>query len=254
LDDDMTAVCITRVADPGTPHSTAESGKVTPDVTGHCDLLPTAEASSGPPSATAAVPLILTSRNPAAMATGLSPPYNGFLEITSAGLGDVGAACFEAAERGGLCLSLAVASAWSCGVANLLGAALRQRYGDDRDWHAVDFCLSEAIGNAIIHGCLGLESGLRETASGLELYDEAIRQRLRDPVRSALRVEVTIFPLPNGQLEIAVHDRGAGFDLDRYLNDAVSQGAKHGRGLALIRKIARSIASRDGGRTLVITI
>jgi anti-sigma regulatory factor (Ser/Thr protein kinase) len=148
---------------------------------------------------------------------------------------------------------VATASAWSCDVVGPLCAALRRRYGD-RDWTAVDICLSEAIGNAVIHGNLGIESRLRETAASLEHYDDAIRRRLREPAHAAKRLEATIVPLSGGRIEISVSDRGNGFDLDRWLHDAVSQGAKHGRGLALIRKLAQSIASEDGGRTLVIVL
>ena len=101
---------------------------------------------------------------------------------------------------------------------------------------------------------LGVGSSLRETRSGLDRYNEAVRQSLSDPARAGKRIEVTIIPLPDGRLEIAVYDRGSGFDLERSFINPLSQSAKHGRGLALIRKVTRSLVSRDGGRTLVITL
>jgi sigma-B regulation protein RsbU (phosphoserine phosphatase) len=199
-------------------------------------------------------PLLLTSRRLEVVEIGLAPPYSGFIEIGALGVSDVGAACLEAAEQGGLSLSLSAAGAWACCAAHLLGGAVSRRFGGTRDWEAIDHCLSEAVTNAIIHGSMDVKSGLRETPEGLASYAEAIQQALGDPARAGKRVEVTVVPLPGGEVQITVYDRGNGFDFDAALRREAVPGAKHGRGLALIRKVARSVTSRDGGRTLVITI
>ncbi len=230
MDDDMTAVCITRLTEVRSPDATVETGVV------------------------AVAPFLLASRPAEALATGLAPPYNGFLQISAAGLGDVGKTSLEATEQDGLCISLTAGSAWSAGVASLLFAAISQRYPGDRDWPAIDIILGEVIGNAIVHGCLGIQSSLRDTKPGLDRYNEAVRQGLDDPARADKRIEVTVIPTADDQLEITVSDRGAGFDFDRQVENAVSPSAKHGRGLALIRKLARSVTSRDGGRTVIIKI
>jgi sigma-B regulation protein RsbU (phosphoserine phosphatase) len=244
MNDDMTAVCITRIADgKKSGHDAAGSRQTRPAAHGAGTVPPTGPA-----------PLILTSTHPEAIAAGLSLPYCGFLEIGSAGLGDVGRECFEAVERGGLCLSLTAASACSYGMTNLLGAAIRRRFDGDRDWDGIDLCLSEAIGNAIIHGSLGVTSSLRETRAGLDQFSEAVHLGLKDTASAGKRVEVTVVPLPDARLELTVYDQGTGFDFDRCLNEAVLRDAKHGRGLALIRKLAHSVASRQGGRALVIVI
>lgn len=199
-------------------------------------------------------PLLLTSRRLEVVDVGLAAPYSGFIEIGAEGVADVNAACLEAAERGGLCLSLSVAGAWACCAANLLNTAISRRFGGNRDWAAIEHCLSEALTNAMIHGGLGVKSVLRETPEGLAAYAEAIQEGLGDPVRAGKRVEVTVVPLPGDELQITVYDRGAGFDFDAVMKRERVPGAKHGRGLAVIGKVAKTLDSRDGGRTLVMTI
>lgn len=247
MDDDMTAVCISRVVETGLPGDIVDAKAWRGDAG-----LTTVPFSGEPSGATA--PLILTSRRVDAIETGLAPPYSGFIEITATGLGDVGLGCLDVVDRGGMCLSLSVATAWSCGVAALLCTALRRRYRVVRDWNAVDLCLSEAVANAIVHGCLGVGSGLRESRSGLERYNDTVFHGLRDPVRAAKRVEVSAVCLPDGRLELTVSDHGNGFDFNRHLTRVEPLSAKHGRGLALIRETARSVTWLDRGRTLVITI
>jgi len=227
LEDDLTAVSIGRLAVPAQ-----------------------ALAPQGPSSA----PLLLTSRRLEAVEIGLAPPYSGFIEIGAHGVADVGAACLEAAEQGGLCLSLSVAGAWACCAASLLCSAVSRRFGGSRDWEAVEHCLSEAITNAIIHGGLGVKSGLRETPEGLDSFVHAVQAGLSDPARACKRVEVTVVPLPGDDVRITVYDRGDGYDFEAALKKESLPNAKHGRGLALIRKVAKTVASRDGGRTLVMTI
>ncbi|HIJ38401.1 MAG TPA: SpoIIE family protein phosphatase, partial [Rhodospirillaceae bacterium] len=137
MDDDMTAVCITRIDKASTAGSVATNQAATSDRTG----LPADKASP------AAGPPLLVARGTEAIASGLVPPYHGFLEISAVGLADVGSACLEAAELGGLCVSLTAASAWSCGLARAVSGAVRQRFAGDHDWPAIDICLGEAIGN-----------------------------------------------------------------------------------------------------------
>ena len=228
LEDDLTAVSIARVA---------------------AETIP---AAAERPQSSA--PLLLTSRRLEVVDVGLAPPYSGFVEIGGDGLSDVGRGCLEAAERGGLCLSMTVAGAWACCAAALLSAAVSRRFGGNRDWSAVEMCLSESITNAIIHGGLEVPSALRETKDGLAAYAASIQERLGDSARAGKRVEVTVIPLPGGVLQITVYDRGAGFDFDATLKREMTQDAKHGRGLMLISKVAKSLVSRDGGRTLVIEI
>jgi len=256
LGDDMTAVCITHLAPRGpVAPVVVTDAATTPELLGQCEALGAITHPFDqqlPAGATA--PLILASSRAVAVAMGLSAPYSGFFEIIDGGLADVGAACLDAVAKGGFCLSLATPTAWACRLGVLVGGELRRRFGREVDWDAVDLCLGELIANAIIHGNLAIQAGLRETRAGLERYDDAIRQGLDDPIRAAKRLELTVVPLAAGRLEIAVFDRGAGFDFARHDNKAISPGAKHGQGLALIQKLTESVTSRDGGRTIAIVV
>ena len=227
LEDDLTAVAIGRLG------------------------VPVQELARQSPSS---APLLLTSRRLEAVEIGLAPPYNGFIEIGAHGIADVKPECLEAAEQGGLCLSLSVAGAWACCAASLLSAAVSRRFGGNRDWQAVEHCLSEAITNAIIHGGLGVKSGLRETPEGLDSFVKAVQDGLNDPSLAGKRVEVTVVPLSGDEVRVTVYDRGEGYDFEAALKKESIPNAKHGRGLALIRKVAKNVASQDGGRTLVMTI
>lgn len=93
-----------------------------------------------------------------------------------------------------------------------------------------------------------------ELPESLAHYARSIQEGLSDPARATKRVEVTVVPLPGDDLQITVYDRGDGYDFDAVMNRAPVPGAKHGRGLALIRKVTKSVAIRDGGRTLVMTL
>ena len=257
LADDMTAVCVTRLQPHG-PRAPVVVTDVaaTEGLIGQCQALGAVISSVEQPLPLGmmASPLVLASARSEAVSMGLASPYNGFLELIDGGLGGVGAGCLDAVARGGLGLSLSTPTAWSCGLALMVGGQMRRRFGRGADWEAVDLCLSEMVGNAIVHGNLGVEGGLRETRAGLDRYDQDIRQGLADPVRAARRLELTVVPLAGGRLEITVSDQGAGFDSARHDNKAISPGAKHGQGLALIRKLAEAVVYRDGGRTIAIIV
>jgi len=256
LADDMTAVCITRLplSGPVTPLMVVDA-PVTEDLIGQVwglgaaahpfeETLPTGTAQ----------PLVLASASPDTVAMGLASPYSGFFEIIDGRLVDIGSGCLDAVARGGFCLSVSTSTAWSSRLAVVVGSELRRRFGHHCDWESVDLCLGELIANSIIHGNLAIQSGMRETREGLDRYSEAIRLAMSDPARAAKRLELTAVPLPAGRLQITVSDRGAGFDFAHHDNKAISPGAKHGQGLALIHKLTETVTSLDGGRTIVIVV
>ena len=246
LEDDLTAVAITRLAETPSRVSHLRAGLMIDRRSEH--NLPRN------PLGGVGRPWIMASKRLDAIADGLTLPYNGFVEISANDVGDVGDRCYLAVERHGLCLSLTAASAASPGIVSQIVAALRRRFAGQRDWAAVEICIAEALANAIIHGSLGIKSGSRDLKAGLDVFSREVEEGLRDPKRAVMRVEVTVVPLTDGRLEIAVSDRGVGFDLERKLKSTVPRGAKSGRGLALIRKLAQDVTSRDNGRTLVVTL
>ena len=259
LADDMTAVGITRLVRPGESAPVVLiDGLMSPDLADQCEAMG-AHALANGEAVDGAGPSLLASARSDLLAEGLAPPHGGFLQVIDGRLTGVAAACIDAVARGGLCLSLSTPTAWSCGLARQVGLELRRRFGGvgrwgDAEWEGVDLCLGEMISNAVIHGNLGIVGGLRETRASLDRYDQDIRQGLADPIRAARRIELTVVPLDGGRLEIAVSDHGAGFDFARHHGKAISPGAKHGQGLALLFRLAQSVVSRDGGRTIAIVV
>lgn len=112
----------------------------------------------------------------------------------------------------------------------------------------LEIVLHEAIANAILHGnlAIGPTSGLAERFARIDAC-------LADPMRAALPVEVTLRPCPGG-LTAMVADAGGGFDLADALARTAPVEAQSGRGLALIRAVALTLAAEDGGRTLCVTL
>ncbi len=191
-----------------------------------------------------------------ALATGLAQPYRGFLELDSqGGLAGVGPRCLRVARQGGLVASLTTATAFSCDLVGRFAKVLRERMpnmsagtGDD-----LEMCLAEAVGNAVVHGNLEIGSGLRTNRDDFELYCNLLKEGLANPELSARRVEVCWMPLNQFQQMVVVSDQGQGFDFSKQLSTSCELEAKSGRGLPLIKMLARSVSAEDGGRSLVMT-
>ena len=185
--------------------------------------------------------------------SGLTPPFSGFIESDPRIGFDIPAECVEAAVAGGFGISVRTRTVFDLDVAARLTLAVAQRLPDDQDMHqALELALYEVIGNAAIHGNLGIESHMRGSAETLATYQAILDDRLDDPRFADKRVMVTVVP-QDGAIEVTVSDQGDGYDLNGLLARPASLEAKSGRGLGFIRQLAQSMAGRDGGRTLVMT-
>lgn len=180
---------------------------------------------------------------------GLAAGFQGFVEHRAADLAcPLCAELVEAVEQGGVCLSASTASLLEndpvrqfCQAAGRLAPAL--------DVTLMELGLAEAVGNAIVHGNLGLQSDLRHSLAGLVEFNQRIAERTADPTLAARRVRITARPAGAG-LEIRVSDDGAGYDLQAELARPLDVAAKSGRGLGLIRKLCAQVRGENGGRTL----
>ncbi|MDO8606837.1 MAG: ATP-binding protein [Phaeospirillum sp.] len=186
---------------------------------------------------------------------GMTPPFSGFVELGDEGVLGVGLRCFETVRAGGLCLSLLTGQAYALNTMELLSEGIRHSMNLPAGKVAdqIDICMGEAIGNAVIHGNLGIPNHLRATSKGFEHFRHVLHERLADPVLSRRRVEVNVMARGADFLTITVSDQGHGFDLAGKLSRDVQSDAKSGRGLGLIRKICASVLGEDEGRTLVMT-
>ena len=104
--------------------------------------------------------------------------------------------------------------------------------------------VQEAVGNAVMHGNLALDGGLRATREGLVKFGQDMNRRLDDPRYGALPVTLTA-RWADGRVMISVEDRGAGFDPEAREGRG---GGYSGRGMALIRSYSRTASYSDGGR------
>ncbi|MGE5503753.1 MAG: ATP-binding protein, partial [Actinomycetota bacterium] len=181
-------------------------------------------------------------------------PYRGFFEQAEDGLDGIGARCFDAVRAGGVAVSVTTGSGWTLDLPLLFESALRQRFplGKRASDGMVSLCLAEAVSNAMIHGNLGIASGMRSTREGLAAFHRMTMDHLADPVLAARRIEICLLPDENSSFSISVSDRGKGFAMGDGEIQAVDPTEKQGRGLYLITHSARSVSLEDGGRTIVM--
>ena len=109
--------------------------------------------------------------------------------------------------------------------------------------------LSELYSNALEHGVLGLDSGLKRDAEGFSEYYRQRAERLARPVQGGGGIALRVEPQgAGGRLTIEVRDSGAGFDVAGMLaGEPLAQGFS-GRGVSLVRRLAGNAQWLEGGR------
>lgn len=186
------------------------------------------------------------------MAAGFAKDFRGFVEYRSADqVCPLTKDMVDAVAAGGLCLSASTASLLACDPAQVFCAAIVRQVPAIGGMMA-ELAVAEAIGNAIIHGNLGLKSDLRHSLAGLVEFNGRIAEQLQDPTLAARRVRMIALPYGGNGVEIRVSDDGDGFDVEQELCKPLETAAKSGRGLGLIRKISNHIEGANGGRTLIM--
>lgn len=118
---------------------------------------------------------------------------------------------------------------------------------------ALHSVLSELYSNALEHGVLGLDSGLKHDAQGFAEYYRQRNERLQALCSGYIRIGLRIEPQgQDGRLIIEVQDSGKGFDVSSVLaRPRVEQGL-HGRGLNLVRRLSRRAEWGDQGRRVCV--
>lgn len=107
-------------------------------------------------------------------------------------------------------------------------------------------CLMEALENAIVHGNLQVESGLRDR--DWAAFEATISERENDPQYVEREVRIAI-DITAEMVDLRIHDQGEGFTpvLEEDPADAM---ATSGRGLFLIRSFMDEVDWEDGGSTI----
>jgi CheY-like chemotaxis protein len=112
--------------------------------------------------------------------------------------------------------------------------------------------LVELYSNALEHGILGLDSSLKTTAEGFNEYYALREQRLKNVTTGSIRIYLDHHATEDGgTLTIRVVDSGKGFALTDSA-PTPSAVAYSGRGLALLKKICKSVRYLGSGNEVEV--
>jgi serine phosphatase RsbU (regulator of sigma subunit) len=114
--------------------------------------------------------------------------------------------------------------------------------------------LSELFNNALDHGVLKLDSGLKHGTEGFEHYLHLREEGLRALSRASIEIEIEKVMIESKYgIKIRVQDSGDGFDHAALFAGPgdVPVSAQHGRGLALVRGMAYRLEFAGKGNEVV---
>ena len=111
--------------------------------------------------------------------------------------------------------------------------------------------LSEAYNNAVDHGILELDSGIKDSENGFLDYYLLREEKLSSLDEGEINIHVEFVPNLNC-LKIRVTDSGKGFN---QLSDSITKSAdiEHGRGNMLLQELAEQVDYNEAGNDVVIT-
>lgn len=114
--------------------------------------------------------------------------------------------------------------------------------------------LSELFNNALDHGLLQLDSTLKHHEDGMERYFEERALRLAEASTGMIQMHLQRIRNEDGSsfLRICVKDSGAGFNHHQPDSDAPPDEQRHGRGIALLHGICRSVVFLGNGSEVVV--
>lgn len=113
--------------------------------------------------------------------------------------------------------------------------------------------LCELYTNALEHGVLGLDSGLKRDAAGFSSYYRQRAERLDTLLDGCVSIAFeTRREAGGGRLTLTVEDSGAGFDAEAMLSHPHAAQGFSGRGMSLVRELSDQCSwSPDGRRVSV---
>ncbi|MFQ6572785.1 ATP-binding SpoIIE family protein phosphatase [Pseudomonas sp. UM16] len=113
--------------------------------------------------------------------------------------------------------------------------------------------LTELYSNALEHGVLALDSGLKRDAQGFGEYYRQRSERLQALCSGYIRIGLRVEPHgAGGRLIIDLEDSGKGFDVCTVLARPLVEQGLFGRGLNLIRRLSRRAEWADEGRRVCV--
>ncbi|MBL8472293.1 MAG: SpoIIE family protein phosphatase [Rhodocyclaceae bacterium] len=136
-------------------------------------------------------------------------------------------------------------------------AAVAEVAGRCDEIESLHLVLAEMFHNAVDHGLLGLDSDLKNEPDGFERYLTLRAQRLADLAQGEVKVEVAAAAADSGaKLCVTVTDSGPGFDFRQRLEQGfdLSGEAFHGRGISIIRMLAKRLEYLERGNSVRVWI
>jgi CheY-like chemotaxis protein len=123
--------------------------------------------------------------------------------------------------------------------------------GDDADRTRIGVALEEALSNALYHGNLELESGLKERDD--EAYYALVRERMHEPPYRDRRIRVAT-RLSTAEAVFEIHDEGTGFDPSTLPDptDPANLEKLSGRGVLLMRTFMDEVIYNEKGNAVTL--
>ena len=160
-----------------------------------------------------------------------------------------GSGCDDHGSPNRLGLTLSIRSIFRLAIAKAFVMAIDRRLPLCRETRdRVHTAMHEVLLNAVMHGHVQLEPGIRDSLGGFEASHEAIKRQLASEKCAHKRVVIEA-QWNAARLSIAVRDNGVGFDPNS------SDAARHrgsGRGLLILDAFCDSVTYRNNGTVVIL--
>jgi len=114
--------------------------------------------------------------------------------------------------------------------------------------------LTELFSNALEHGLLGLDSGLKREPEGFAEYYGLRASRLAEMHSGRIDIRCTHEPVAEGgRLKVSIHHDGVGFDSTVRIRELAENAAPSGRGIPLVKSLCDCLEYDDQGRRATAT-
>ncbi len=137
----------------------------------------------------------------------------------------------------------------------LVNHVIHELYGQADVGSEFEVVLDELFRNALEHGVLKLDSGLKRSPDGFMRYYEERRRRLDELQDGRIQIELrnVVGGATRRYIELDIIDSGEGFDHEAVMRCAAGRLAAdnaehHGRGIALAQELCEEVSFGQGGR------
>lgn len=175
----------------------------------------------------------------------LSQPVAACIEVAGGVVPDLSGLVLD-----GLYMNMSTMTAYGLEPAHHFCEALAARIDlSEKTRQLMELALHEALVNAMVHGNLEIGPIAKDNLEDFIQFCQLIETHLADSRFGPRRV--VMYARWGGEtLDVVIEDQGKGYDPSAV--DDVDLTKKSGRGLFLIRDIAREVLIEDGGRRLVM--